>query len=186
MRWRGKNILSVNNVHNYKPLFSPNHPSRLKNVETNSQSCLHYRATWVLCTIQGRRCAQHNFLVHQRMNANGFLTTIWFILLKQINKWNSTRDHIIRNTTGYVYNGSYSVHNGALILCWARLLCLLSSWERLTVFAVQYQLLTSSPARGALSPFSPYIQDGPISPRVHAHLCPHVCYRRIGAQTDAA
>ncbi len=74
------------------------------------------------------------------------------------------------------YNDTYSVHKEALMLCRARLLCLLSSWEHLTVSAAWYQLLTSSPTRWAGPPFSPHINGGPISPRVHAHLCPHVRY----------
>jgi hypothetical protein len=77
------------------------------------------------------------------------------------------------------YNDTYSVHNGALMSRRARLLCLLASWERLTVSTAGYQLLISSPARRARPPFSPYIHDGPISPRVHAHHCPFVCYSNL-------
>jgi hypothetical protein len=80
------------------------------------------------------------------------------------------------------HNDTYSVHKGALVPCRPRP-CLLSSWECLTISVVRYQLLTSSPSRRAGPPFSPSIQDGPISPRVHAHLCPLVCYSTVPYST---
>ncbi len=74
------------------------------------------------------------------------------------------------------YNDTYSVHDEALMPRRARLLCLLASCERLSIFTVGYQLLIFSPTRRAGSPFSPCIHSDPISPRDHAHPRPFVCY----------
>ncbi len=107
-------------------------------------------------------------------------TAIWFILLKQIDKvkhgsWlqSSRIQQIIAHDT---HNYTYSVHKGALVSCWARSLCLRTSWERLTSSTVwcQFPILFSDWRAG--SPSSPCIQHGPLSPRVPTHLCPLVCY----------
>ncbi len=74
------------------------------------------------------------------------------------------------------YNDTYSVYDNVLMLCQARLLCLIASYERQPASTAGYQLLISSPPGQAGSPSFPHIHGGIISPRVHAHSCLFVCY----------
>ncbi len=73
-----------------------------------------------------------------------------------------------------IHNDTYPVHKGALVLCQTRPPCLLTSCRHLTSSTVWCQLFVFFPAWRAGPPIFPLSQDGPASPRVHAHLCPIV------------
>jgi hypothetical protein len=65
-----------------------------------------------------------------------------------------------------MYNNTYSVHDNVLMLCQARLLCLLASYERLPVSTSGYQLLISSPSPpgGSGSPTFPIFMVASFPP----------------------
>jgi hypothetical protein len=87
-------------------------------------------------------------------------TTIWFILLKQIDKIkHCSRLQLLRLQQINTYNDTYSVHDEVLMSRGARLFRLLASCECLSVSTVGYQLLIFSVARQAGSPFSPRIHS---------------------------
>ncbi len=130
--------------------------------------------------------ARHDFLVHQRMNANGFYCHVIYSpeTGRQVKHCSWLQSLRIQQVNAY--NDTYSVHNEALMLRRARLLCLLASWERLSVSAAKYQLLISSPDRGAGPPFPPTFMMAPFLPGSTHTLVPmsvtvpfHLCIFRI-------
>jgi hypothetical protein len=122
-------------------------------------------------------CAQHNFSY-----TRGWMKMVFYcyMILKQIDTVRhdsrlqlSKLQQILAHDT---HSDTYSVHKGSLVLCRAHSPCLLTSWGRLTSSTVWCQLPVFFPAWRAGPPSFPCTQDGPISPRVHAHLCPLVRY----------
>ncbi len=78
------------------------------------------------------------------------------------------------------YNDTYSMHDDVLMLCRARLLCPLASYEHLPISTAGYQLLIPSPSPRAGRVLSfPHIHGGLIFPMVHAHSRLFVCYSTL-------
>jgi hypothetical protein len=119
-------------------------------------------------------CARRDRIVHQRMNANGFIA-IWFILLKQSKQGGEIQNMMLWNIIAvYIQNGHY--------LQWLHTLCTMgpscharlffqSSWslhESVAPSSAADQLLILLPAwRARPSPIPPSQVD-PISLRVQA------------------
>jgi hypothetical protein len=137
----------------------------------------------LLHKIDRHKCAWRDLVVHQRINANGFL--LHMIYSPEPNNQGKILDYIdtfviiIQQSKDHYFT---VLHNLCMMGSWCRTESVwLSSWfphGRLVSSAAADQLLILLPTGRARSPLRLFTHGDPIYLRVHALLIPPVCYNK--------